>query len=125
MGTLSAEKAGREASSASCGRTLDGNSRDSGVSKRHRFSSYTGSMARGWESKSVEAQQEEAVATDGKKRGQLSPEQLAEKRKRDELTLMRKKVEHDLAVAENPRHRQMLEQALADLDSKLGKLPES
>jgi hypothetical protein len=82
-------------------------------------------MARGWESKSVEAQQEEAVSTDGNKRGQLSPEQLAARRKREELTLMRKKVEHDLAAAENPRHRSMLEQALADLDSKLGKLPES
>src|SRR4051812_50093704 len=73
--------------------------------KLARFWPYTGSMARGWESKSVEAQQEEAVASDGNKRGQLSPEQLAARRRRDELTLMRKKVEHDLVAAGKPPHR--------------------
>ena len=79
-------------------------------------------MARGWESKSVEAQQEESIAESGNPAGQLTPEQLAARRRREELGLMRKKIEHDLAVATNPRHRQMLEQALADLDGQLQKL---
>ncbi|MDP9267753.1 MAG: hypothetical protein M3P27_05440 [Acidobacteriota bacterium] len=76
-------------------------------------------MARGWESKSVEAQQEEAIAESGNPVGQLTPEQLAVRRRREELGLIRKKVEHDLAAATNPRYRQMLEQALADLDGQL------
>jgi hypothetical protein len=75
-------------------------------------------MARGWESKSVESQQEEAATTESK--GQpLSAEALAARKKRQELELIRKKVEHDLEVAANPRHRQMLEQALADVDRRL------
>ena len=32
---------------------------------------------------------------------------------------MRKKLEHDLAAATNPRYRQMLEQGIADLEQKL------
>ena len=76
-------------------------------------------MARGWESKSVEAQQEEAVTSDGNKVGQLTPEQLAARRKHEGLVMMRKKIEHDLASATNPRHREMLEKALADLQAQL------
>jgi hypothetical protein len=76
-------------------------------------------MARGWESKSVEAQQEEAVAEASRELGQLTPEQLAARRRRAELELMRKKLEHDLAAATNPRYRQMLEQGIADLEQKL------
>ena len=76
-------------------------------------------MARGWESKSVEAQQEEAISEAARELGQLSPEQLATRRRRAELELMRKKLEHDLAAATNPRYRQMLEQGIADLEQKL------
>jgi hypothetical protein len=76
-------------------------------------------MARGWESKSVEAQQEEAVAEPSRELGQLTPEQLAARRRKAELELMRKKLEHDLAAATNPRYRQMLEQGIADLQQKL------
>lgn len=69
----------------------------------------------------MEAQQEESLAEE-KKIGQPTPEQLAARQKRDGVVMMRKKVEHDLAVATNPRHRQMLEQALADLDAQLKKM---
>ena len=72
----------------------------------------------------MEAQQEEAVADGGQKVGQLTAEQRAARKQREALTLMHKKVEHDLAAATNPRHRQMLEQALADLEGKLREIKE-
>jgi hypothetical protein len=82
-------------------------------------------MARGWESKSVEAQQDEAKAGgEERKIGQPTPEQLAARRKREGLVMMRKKIEHDLASATNPRHREMLEKALADLQAQLRKSEE-
>ncbi len=75
-------------------------------------------MARGWESKSVEQQQEEATANVA--RGpRLSPEQLAEKKKRRTLELSRAQIAQQLEAASNPKHRQMLETALKDLDRQL------
>jgi len=82
-------------------------------------------MARGWESKSVEAQQEEASGDNNNNNNlpkQLSPEQLAARRRHEELVMIRKKIEHDMAAATNPRHRQMLQQALADLEGQITKL---
>jgi hypothetical protein len=76
-------------------------------------------MARGWESKSVEAQQEEAVSDAGKERRQLTAEQVAARNRRAELGLMCRKLQHDLDAATNPRHREMLEQALQDLGRQL------
>jgi len=75
-------------------------------------------MARGWESKSVEQQQEEATAS--KTRGKpLSAEQAAEQKRRQGLLLSRTRVQQQLEAASNPRHRQMLEAALAELDAQL------
>jgi hypothetical protein len=77
-------------------------------------------MARGWESKSVEQQQEEASSA--KTRGApLTPEQAAAKTRRQGLLLSRQRVLQQLEAASNPRHRQMLEAALADLDVQLKK----
>jgi hypothetical protein len=75
-------------------------------------------MARGWESKSVEQQQEDA-SSEAQKKPLLTPEQLAEQKRRQGLELSRQRVLQQLQLACNPRHRQMLEQALADLDWKL------
>jgi hypothetical protein len=76
-------------------------------------------MARGWESKSVEEQQ--ALAADQKKPGKppLTPEQAARQREKQSLELSRQRVLQQLQSACNPRHRQMLEDALADLEKKL------
>ncbi|MGH9515993.1 MAG: hypothetical protein ACRD3P_09995 [Terriglobales bacterium] len=75
-------------------------------------------MARGWESKSVEQQQEEA--TSSHRRGQLlTPEQIAEQQKRQGLELSRQRILQQLKVASNPQHRSMLEAALAELDAQL------
>ncbi len=76
-------------------------------------------MARGWESKSVEAQQEEAVEKSAKPRTKLSPEAAARARDLERLRLSRQQVVHQLESSQNPRHRKMLEEALADLDQKL------
>jgi hypothetical protein len=76
-------------------------------------------MARGWESKSVESQQAEALDKAAKPRIQLSPEGAARVRDIEKLRLSRQQILHQLESAQNPRHRKMLEDALADLDKKL------
>lgn len=76
-------------------------------------------MARGWESKAVEQQQEEATANVA--RGpRLTPEQVAEKQKRQTVELSRARIAQQLDAVSNPKHRQMLEAALRELDAQLG-----
>ncbi len=75
-------------------------------------------MARGWESKSVESQQEE------KARGKaspvtVSPEQRERNARRQTLALQRAKAEADLARATKPGHRAMLQHAIDEIDRQL------
>jgi len=77
-------------------------------------------VARGWESKSVEQQQDEAGSK--KDHGEaLTPEQIAERQRRQGLELSRQRILQQLQVACNPRHRQMLESALTELDKQLSR----
>jgi len=76
-------------------------------------------MARGWESKSVEQQQEERLEQRNDARPVVTAEQQERNRKREGLALSRKRLTQQLEAASNPRHRQMLEHALADLDHQL------
>ena len=76
-------------------------------------------MARGWESKSVEAQMEAAAEDSGRGTPAVSPAEMERKRQRDGLLLSRARVVQQLESAQNPNHRKMLEQALADLDARL------
>lgn len=78
-------------------------------------------MARGWESKSVEAQIEAAAENESVRKSPLTPEQAAQLRAKERLVLARKHVLRQLDTTQNARHRQMLEQALADLDAQLSK----
>jgi hypothetical protein len=78
-------------------------------------------VARGWESKSVEQQQDEAAAP-AQAGVPLSPEQIATQQQRKLLELSRDDIRRQMSVACNPRHRHMLEAALADLEAKLRKL---
>jgi hypothetical protein len=74
-------------------------------------------MARGWESKSVEAQQEEAA-----RRADPPHVDRGDARQRAEratLMLARARALADLQQACVPAHRAMLEQAIADLDQRL------
>ena len=79
-------------------------------------------MARGWESKSVEQQQAEMSERYKPTRPQLSPEQRERDRKRQGLLLSRSHLSRQLEVAANPRHRQMLTDAIAELDRQLSSL---
>jgi hypothetical protein len=81
-------------------------------------------MARGWESKSVEQQQEEMAEqrkTFREKtfRAPISADEQQRNRKRAGLLLSRGRLTQQLQAASNPRHRQMLEQAMAELDRQL------
>lgn len=79
-------------------------------------------MARGWESKSVESQQEEASRTRTPKPA-LTPEQRVLQERRTTLELSRARLADDLSRATAPHHRRMLEQALENIDQQLSQLP--
>lgn len=77
-------------------------------------------MARGWESKSVEAQQDAESRPD---RGPLiTPEQRETQQKRSGLELSRRRVLQEIETTRSAVRRASLEQALAFLDEELGKL---
>ena len=75
-------------------------------------------MARGWESKNIESQQEEA-ARSRKQTPALTAEQRAREIRRRGLELARSRAEADLRRATAPAHRAMLQQAIAALDAQL------
>ena len=79
-------------------------------------------MARGWESKSVEAQQAEASESSSPKHPPLSAEQKIKLQKRQGLLLDRRRVLQQMEGVTNERYRTMLERALADLDRKIADL---
>jgi len=80
-------------------------------------------MARGWESKSVESQIEDAGVSLGLAPVEsLSPEQRVTRQKRDSVELSRRRVLQDLGAARSEMRRTALERALAFLDEELKKL---
>jgi hypothetical protein len=81
-------------------------------------------MARGWESKAVEAQIEtaERMRSQRDDGSRLTAGQMEAHVKREGLLLSRSRVLHDLEAAGNPRYRKMLEEALAHLESEIIKL---
>ena len=78
-------------------------------------------MARGWESKSVEAQQE-AAASARQSGPPISAEEAARRAQRTSLMLARSRALADLQRACAAAHRSMLEQAIADLDARIAAL---
>ena len=81
------------------------------------------SMARGWESKGVEAQVEATEAPKQKQgSGAKTPERLMREQTRKDLELSRIRIANDLASATHPNHRKSLEAALAHLDKKIADL---
>jgi hypothetical protein len=87
-----------------------------------RISDYHRHMARGWESKSVEEQQSEANRGKAETRVQLSAEEKAQQHSKNSLMLARRQVIEQLERAANPRHREMLERALSDLETQIARL---
>lgn len=83
-------------------------------------------MARGWESKSVEEQQDAAAAARAAASAPAVSAADAERRQQlDALQLARVRALADLQRACRPAHRGMLEQALADLDRRIQALVNS
>jgi hypothetical protein len=84
---------------------------------------YNQIMARGWESKSIEAQIE---SSESKRRAsndsRLTREQMEIERQRKSLQMSRARVLAEMKASRNPRHTDMLIAALADLDAKLAQL---
>ena len=76
-------------------------------------------MARGWESKSIEQQQADALDQRTSSRPPLSPSRQKLNRQRESLLLARKHLSAQLQAATRPGHRQMLQQSLAELDKQL------
>jgi hypothetical protein len=77
-------------------------------------------MARGWESKSVEEQQDAAAAARiAATAPAVSPDEAARRQQLEALHLARARTLADLQRACRPAHRGMLEQALADLDGRI------
>ena len=77
-------------------------------------------MARGWESKSVEAQQDAHL--EARTVPRWSAEDAARRSKRDTLMLARTKACSDLRLALVPAHRSLLEQTIAEVDRLLALL---
>jgi hypothetical protein len=76
-------------------------------------------MARGWESKSVEAQQEDASRTSTGGKPRLSREQVDRLRQKESLRLSLQRVVQEIEHSQNARHRAMLEQAQTELQRKI------
>jgi hypothetical protein len=80
-------------------------------------------MARGWESKDVEAQTEEVQELKAPPENRSkSVDQMQKDRDKQGLELSRKRILNELEVATHPNHRKSLEAALAHLDQKLNEL---
>jgi hypothetical protein len=78
-------------------------------------------MARGWESKAVESQQESAADAQ-RLRPAFHPADASREAARATLMLARTRALADLQSACAPAHRAMLEQAIAELDQRLTEL---
>ncbi len=83
---------------------------------------YTGNVARGWESKSVEEQIEAARTRHGESKARLTPEELEIVRKRDSLLLQRTRVKRELENCGDERYRKTLSEGLAYLEAQLSAL---
>lgn len=79
-------------------------------------------MARGWESKSIQAQIESANLRRGEVKVKLTPEQLDLQRKRESLLLHRTRVLSDLEKCTEVRYRKTLADGLAYLEQQLAAL---
>jgi hypothetical protein len=76
-------------------------------------------MARGWESKSVEAQQAEATEARSAAKPRLTREAALRFREKENLRLARQRVLEQLKSNPSPRHAEMLAAALREIESKL------
>jgi hypothetical protein len=83
-------------------------------------------MAKGWESKAVESQVQDAEPKNGgKKRGsKLTASESETKRRLEVLVLSRSRVAKDLEASQNERYKAHLTRALADIEAQISALQE-
>jgi hypothetical protein len=79
-------------------------------------------MARGWESKDVESQMEDAREHRTSKPRELTPKEAQLARERESLVLQRERVLADLKAATHAGYREILKRSLAYLNEKLASL---
>jgi hypothetical protein len=80
-------------------------------------------MARGWESKSVEAQQESAKDKQaGAGRPSVSDAEKNRKREREALKLSRAYIMHQIESSTHERYSETLRKALSEIEQKLEQL---
>ena len=80
-------------------------------------------MARGWESKSVEDQIDQAqAARQTRQRQELTEDQIEQLRLKDALLLERTRLVREMERAYKRRHLESLERALAHIEAELAKL---
>jgi len=79
-------------------------------------------MARGWESKSVEAQIEESDSETSTNQHAVSADELHAALRRNDLLLSRRRVLQQLETSTNERYSELLRRTLAGLDLQLGEL---
>jgi hypothetical protein len=85
-------------------------------------------MARGWESKAVEAQMDEAEERARRRQSledELSPEERARRERLSSLELSRARTLSQLDEATRPAHREMLRRTLRALESEIDALSSS
>jgi hypothetical protein len=82
---------------------------------------YNFAVARGWESKSVESQQDDA-RSGTEPRSRLTHEQREAEARRQGLRLSRSRILEQMHSSKNPRYRAGLEQALAAIEEQLAGL---
>jgi hypothetical protein len=82
-------------------------------------------MARGWESKSVESQQESAAAARSASALRDDAQARVREQTRSGLELSRTRILRELAAAVHPRHREQLEAALRYLNGKIAEMDDS
>lgn len=79
-------------------------------------------MARGWESKSIESQQDAKSSSD--RSDGMTLEQRQRKLKRDSVEMSRRRVLQEIETTRSDVRRASLEQALAFLDEQIAELSE-
>jgi hypothetical protein len=81
-------------------------------------------MARGFESKSVQSQWQDAEAEQETRRsnGREDREDIERRKHRESLELSRRRISRELAETKSDRRREQLQAALAHLDGELKKV---
>lgn len=79
-------------------------------------------MARGWESKQVESQMEEASEKQSTSGTEASADDQKAEREKQNLLLSRAYIQHQIESSANTRYTESLNKALEEIDRKLADL---